>query len=215
MTNTAEHQSQQRIRRYTGMVGLIFVGERPVSVKTGAAILKLANETYFVEEARHVDEHGGRRYEYVPTPHSPDALIEALTQGRLLCRFTVSGARPNNDLLPSGTYYTYVDFVESPEFNEARWIARIINDTGQVVRIIPNVEVKQVISFHPTDSHLTEQHSKPRISSHGIAETEVENALLQASVLGSTGWIHSSSGWSALPGGGGCSETHTCQPAIA
>jgi hypothetical protein len=183
-------------------------------VKTGAEILALAKKTTFVEEGRCIDDHGNRRYEYVPAPHTPDALLEFLTQGLLVHRVTISGASPSDGSLPSGTYYTYIDFVESPEFNEARWIARVIDDTGQVVRIVPNVEIKQVFNFQPESGVLSKVHSKPSIVIHGIADASVEKTLFPGAIFDGAGWIHSTSAWSALASSHGCSQTAYCEPKL-
>jgi hypothetical protein len=68
-------------------------------------------------------------------------------------------------------------------------------------------------SFHWADSHLSEAHSKPSITIHGLAEVPQEHALFQASATDTAGWIHQSSGWSALAGGG-CAQVHTCHPKL-
>ena len=218
MTTHTEHAVTESIRRHTGAVSLIVSGERPAP-KAGAEILETARATEFYEDGHLTREYEGGSIEYVPTALTPNALSETLAQGRLLYRFTIYGTPPKQlGSLASGTYYTYVDFIEGPDFDEGRWIGRIVDEEGKVVGIVPGVEVKQVFSFHIHDQDR-EAHSRPEMHLHGLGVGDTEGRLWADTKLDfkpptSTGsWQVTSGDWS--PHGTGCMRTFYCTPLVA
>jgi hypothetical protein len=201
------------MRRQTGVVALILDGDRPPP-RTGPEILELADQTEFVEAASLTSDYEGGRINYVPAALSENAVLETITEGRLLFSFTIEGDPPNKEASykQGTTYYAYVDFVEGPDFDEGRWIARIVNTDGDVVGLVPGVEVKQVVSFH-VDDHERDSHSKPVMHIHGLGVAEA------ARIIGggfkpptsTDKWVVTHGDW--VPFGKGCSRTFYCTPA--
>ena len=191
-----------RTRRHTGAVGLMLAGERPAP-KSGAEILEVARTTDFFEPSRLLVEHETGSVEYVPASFTENALNEMMSEGRLIYRFTINGepAERLRGLTSGRSYYTFVDFVEGPDFDEGRWVARFIDDTGKVVASTASVEIKQIHYFH--DDAARGHHDKPKIEIHGLGpEGIAENVFRYFS------WAETLSDWH--PVDQGCQCTHTC-----
>ena len=60
-----------------------------------------------------------------------DAIAEALAHGLLLYKIRIGDDPPRmfRDLDP-GEYYVQLDFIEGPDFQEGRWLGRIVNGFG-------------------------------------------------------------------------------------
>jgi hypothetical protein len=199
------------LRRRTGMVGLLVAGRRP-EPKSGYAILDVAGRTDFFEPGRLVIEIRDGSIEYVPRSFEPNALAEALMEGLLLYRFTIKGTPPARlRPLEPGTYYTFIDFHEGPDAQEGRWIARMVNSSGQVACLVPGVEVKQLVEFHV--EHV-EEHTRPQIRTHGIGTF---GDLEETSEPGGGGFAAADAAWvdqqvAWTPVGVGCYKTVVCVP---
>jgi hypothetical protein len=180
-------------------------GERPAP-KRGPEILAAARMTDFVEEGGLTSDHEYGSVEFVPAAFTPDAIGETIAHGRLLFRFTISGSPPQwLSGLTSGTYYAYVDFVEGPDFDEGRWVGRIVDEEGTVVNEVPGVEVKEVFHFH---LHDPEEHNKPSIRVHGLGEDEqVPEGQTR---IWDGQWSESVGDWH--PYADGCRVAHYCFP---
>jgi hypothetical protein len=201
-----------RTRRQTGVVGLIFDGDRPPPISS-EEILERARQTEFVVDARFTSEYEGGRVEYVPAAMSDDAVLDTIAYGRVVFRFTVVGDAPDaTKTLRPATYYTFVDFVEGPDFDEGRWIARIVSEDGEVVGLVPGVEVKQVFSFH-MDEHERDRHGRPEMHVHGLGIGEVNQVLFRRFTppKSTDSWVVTSGSWQ--PYGNGCMRTFYCTPA--
>jgi hypothetical protein len=166
MTEHSELHREHRFRHHTGAVGLIFHGERP-QPKSSAQILETAHTTEFFEEGRFRAEYAGGTIEYVPRTLVSDAIAEALAHGLLLYKFRIGDDPPRKfrDLDP-GEYYVHLDFIEGPDFQEGRWLGRIVNGLGGLECWVTGVEVKQINYFH---LDVREDHSKPQIEIQGLA----------------------------------------------
>jgi hypothetical protein len=200
------------VRRQTGVVGLILDGERPPPISS-QEIVQLGSKTEFVDDARFAAEYEGGRVEYVPATLSENAVLETLSQGRLTFRFTIIGEPPDElRSLKAGTYYNYVDFVEGPDFDEGRWVARVIDANGELVGFVPGVEVKQVASFH-IDEGEREHHKKPEMHMHGLGAGPATQIITGFKPPTSTDkWIVTSGDWTPF-GTSGCLRTFYCEPA--
>ena len=107
--------------------------------------METATATEFFEEGHLTRDHEGGYIDFVAPMHSPDPILEALTEGRLLYKFTIHGSAPPRGAFSSlnpGTYFVYADFVEGPDFDEGRWIARVVDEEGEVISVIQGVEFK-------------------------------------------------------------------------
>jgi hypothetical protein len=208
----------QGTRRHDGVISLIIQGQHP-GYRSATEILELARSTSFAEDAGVNHSYTGGSIDYTPAPLSEGfSQLEALVAGRLLYRFRINESPPGSfRALSPGTYYTYVDFVEGPDFDEGRWIGRIINEYGQTMGVVPGVEVKQVISFH-IDEELREIHSKPQMHVHGIG-ADADTLLFRADAgagdagagdAGAPSWAVTSGNWIRF--GNGCALTFFCTP---
>src|SRR5215213_2526845 len=213
MTDHSEHghtQTQRRVRRHTGVVGLILTGERSLP-KRGVEIVETARATEFFEEGQLRRDHEGGYIDFVAPMHSPDPILEALTEGRLLYKFTIRGSAPPRGAafssLTPGTYFVYADFVEGPDFDEGRWVARVVDEEGEVVSVIQGVEFKLVTYFEHIDEQEAEAHRRPEIHVHGLGVDEEANFFREVS------WIVTSTGWSGTTGS--CSKCFSCSAAVA
>jgi hypothetical protein len=201
------------IRRHTGIVGLLVAGSRP-EPKSGQAVLDAARRTDFFEPGRLVIEtREGGSIECVPHSFEPNGFLKALTEGMLLYRFTITGTPPARlRPLEPGTYYTFMDFLEGPDAQEGRWIVRIVNTSGQVECVVPGVEVKQLLEFHVEHK---EEHSRPRIETHGIGtfgeRLEDSGEPDEGGLAAATpGWVERTLTWQDF--GAGCLSTVVCVP---
>ena len=68
--------------------------------------------------------------------------------------------------LSAGTYYSHVDFIED-DFHEGRWIARVVNSSGELVGITTGVELKQLVSYFNAGDEARD-HSRPAVYMHGF-----------------------------------------------
>ncbi|MGH3146510.1 MAG: hypothetical protein ACRDTR_11985 [Rubrobacter sp.] len=205
MTDSSDYATTWRMRRHTGAVGLMVTGERPAP-RTGPEIAELARRTDFFEGGRLTTQHDQGSVEYVPVSFSRNVLAEMFVRGRLIFKFTINGRPPDwlGGLDSGGTYYLYVDFVEGPDYDEGRWVGRIIDEQGTVVGRTTSVEVKQIFYFH-IDEQDAEEHNKPKIEIHGLGAEDVADFF-------SSRWHETLSDWHPVspPGGHGCQCTHTC-----
>ena len=207
MQDHSEHESGQRMRRHTGLVGLMVVGERP-RLKTPAEIVELAKATEFFEEGSIERRYESGSIEYVPPPVVQNATGAAFMEGLIGHKFTIKDAPPigMRELNPD-TYYTFIDFIEGPDFEQGRWIGRVVDQGARFSCVITGVEVKQTIQFHPLhgeDEDLTHEHSRPSISTHGIGK--------EGTILGEVPWIDYNAGWAKY--GVGCISTVFCVPEV-
>jgi hypothetical protein len=202
----SEHESGQRMRRHTGLVGLMVVGERP-RLKTPAEIVELAQATEFFQEESIERRYQSGSIEYVPPPVVQNATDAAFFEGLIGPKFTIKDAPPKGmtDLNPD-TYYTFIDFIEGPDFEQGRWIGRVVDEGARFSCVITGVEVKQTIQFHPAqgDADLTLEHSRPSISTHGIGKAGTTRQEVN--------WIDYNAGWMAY--GVGCISTTFCVPEV-
>ena len=166
MTEHSELHREHRFRHHTGAVGLIFHGERP-QPKSSTEILETAHTTEFFEEGRFRAEYAGGIIEYMPRTLVSDAIAEALARELLLYKFHIGDDPPRKfrDLDP-GEYYVHLDFIEGPDFQEGRWVGRIVNGFGGLECLVTGVEAKQISHFH---LDVREDHSKPQIEIQGLA----------------------------------------------
>jgi hypothetical protein len=199
MTEHSELHREHGFRHHTGAVGLIFHGERP-QPKSSAQILEIAKTTEFFEEGSFKAEYAGGTIEYVPRTLVPDAIGEALARGLLLYKFRIGDDPPRmfRDLDP-GEYYVYLDFIEGPDFQDGRWVGRIVNSLGGHECWVTGVEAKQISYFH---LDVREDHSKPQIGLHGLGV----KGTLAAGIY----WIDNSVEW--VQWGIGCKTTTVCVP---
>jgi hypothetical protein len=208
VTDHSELHREHGFRHHTGAVGLIFHGERP-QPKSSAQILEIAKATEFFEEGTFKAEYAGGTIEYVPRTFVPDAIGEALVRGLLLYKFRINDDPPRmfRDLDP-GEYYVYMDFIEGPDFQDGRWVGRVVNGLGGLECWVTGVEVKQLGDFH-LDIH--EDHSKPQIEIHGLAAegSSAQQIVEEAPAVG-IAWNHTQVSW--IPVGVGCYKTIVCMP---
>jgi hypothetical protein len=163
------HREEYSFRHHTGAVGLIFLGERP-RPKSGAEIRDIASKTEFFEEGRFRAQYAGGTIEYMPRTLVSEGIAEALAHGLLLYKFQIGDDPPIMfRSLDPGEYYTYVDFIEGPDFKQGRWVGRIVNSLGRVACTVVGIEAKQLGDFHMDHR---EDHSKPQIDIHGVAAEE-------------------------------------------
>ncbi|QDI71429.1 hypothetical protein CD934_24170 [Streptomyces calvus] len=193
----------QEFRRHTGAITLIVIGARPAP-KSVDSILEIANAAHFHEEESFVTRSDNGSIEYVPCSLSEHPILQLISEGRLQYKIIVSGS-PYGDLpyLAPGTYYNWIEFVEGPDHDEGRWVARIVSEEGAVASVVTGVEVKQIFAFHLDDATLAE-HKKPSVHVHGIGIGEVSDNFPTAR------WASSTSGWAPL--GNGCCRVVSCQP---
>ncbi|MFE7607062.1 hypothetical protein [Streptomyces celluloflavus] len=198
----------QEYRNHSDALSLIFAGERPLR-KSGEEILEIARSADFYEEGRVVEEYENGSIEYVPRTMSENALFELLSIGRLQYKFKVDGTPVTEHRnLGAGTYYYYIDFAEGPDFDQGRWIGRIIDENGAEVGVRFGVEIKILLSFHAGDEHMREEHQRPRMHLHGVGTGAVAESI--RAVTGSD-WRESVSDWVSL-GGGRCARIVSCDP---
>jgi hypothetical protein len=195
-------------------------GERPLP-RSGDEILEIAAYTEFFEEGRIVrmverqqTEVGS--IEYVPRTSAPNAVYTALTQGLLVNKFTLTGTPDKFQGLDPGTYYTFVDYIESQDpFEGGRWVARIVNSTGGIECLVTGVELKEAIHFHIAAEEL-EEHTRPRVALHGFSTPEVEGALAAGAIPpvgGGASWLEADVYWHPLnpeDPRAGCIKTVVC-----
>ena len=208
MTDHSEHYHGHQHRHHTGAVGLIFQGERP-RPKSSTEILETARTTEFFEEGRFRAEYAGGTIEYVPRTLVPNAISEALARGLLLYKFHISDDPPRmfRDLGP-GEYYAHLDFIEGPDFQEGRWVARIVNGFGGLECLVMGVEVKQLSHFH---LDIQEDHSKPQIDIHGLAaEGSPAAQAAEGTLAADQAWADYQISWEAI--GVGCHKETICVP---
>ena len=136
------------------------------------------------------------------------ALTVSLIDGLLTYKATITGTAPGRTgLLEPGTYYSYVDFVQSPDFNEGRWVSRIVDSTGKIVRVFAGV--RQLISLHVSDQER-QVHEKPSLLIHGLAgDDAIQNQLFGD--LKPALWLVTGGDWHAS--GNGYTATFFCHPA--
>lgn len=198
-------------RRQTGRVDLIISGARGAPLSDGQRIIERARATQFYDAGRHSPELKSGGVDYVPAVFPDNALAVALIDGLLVNKFTVAGAVPPPwDALGSGTYYTYIDFVEGPDYDSGRWVTRIVDDAGKVRRVISGGEVRQVVDLHVDDA-LREEHSRPSIHVHGMMKRE-DAFQFGEEYLASSSWTVTSGDWVAA--GSGCARVQTCTPVM-
>ncbi|WIW43926.1 hypothetical protein ML401_20660 [Bradyrhizobium sp. 62B] len=199
-------------RRQTGRVDLILEGHR-AGLKNGNDILQVAKSTQFYQEGRVKVTLGRGEIEYVPAVFPTNAIGMALIDGIMTHKFTIAGSPPPQwGFLSSGTFYNHLDFVEGPDFDEGRWLARIVDETGKVRRLTTGAIVRQIIDLH-VDEKLAEQHRKPSFHIHALASGAEEQQL----AAGSEGeepilraWSVTNGDW--VPAGNGCARVQTCTP---
>jgi hypothetical protein len=206
---------EQDVRRHTGSVGLLVSGRRP-EPKGGAEIAAIGREVEFFEEGSVEREYRGASGEagsirLVPRTLVPNATYKALMVGLLLYKFTITGTPPRElqRLDPDSTYYTFLDFIEGPDFEEGRWIARIVDGEGNIRYVCLGCEVKELIRYHV--DHRPE-HARPSIYIHGLGLSEDafgDTALEEDS----GGWDVHDIDWSDF--GPGCKTTSVCLPGVA
>ncbi len=190
MTDHSERHHGHHYRHHTGAVGLIFLGERP-RPKSGPEIRDIARTTEFFEEGRFRAYFEGGTIEYVPRTFVSDGISQALAHGLLLYKFEISDDPPSPfHSLDPGEYYVYLDFIEGPDFQEGRWVGRIVNSVGDVRCTVVGIEAKQVAHFHMDRMDLREVHSKPQIDIHGlIAEgSPAEQSAAEGSFAANITW---------------------------
>jgi hypothetical protein len=206
----AQHESEQRVRRHTGLVDLVVVGERP-RPKTPAEIVELAEATEFFEEGKIESRYEGGSIEFVPAlvPEGQNAIGLALMEGMVSYKITIKDAPPREFLqqLGPGTYYIFIDFVEGPDFEKGRWIARVVDEGARFSWLILSVEISQVVNFHPDRPDLTHEHRRPRISIHGAAPLD-DTGTVYETAAGGPRWVDGST-WEST-GGSGCLTTLSC-----
>jgi hypothetical protein len=209
----SEHESEHGMREHTGLVGLRVFGERP-RLKTPAEIVELAKATEFFEEGSIEESHEGGSVEYVPSPLVEDAIVAAFTEGLLGYKFIINGAPPRHlqELEPDTTYYTYIDFVEGPDFQEGRWIGRVVDEDARNFCLIVGVEIKEEIHYH-LDEESMKAHRRPQISSHGIVPLGDADEPVLGTTAGPRMWKEHSGGWKAYKSHG-CVTTTTCLPEV-
>jgi hypothetical protein len=208
MTDYPGPPSGHRFRHHTGAVGLIFHGERP-RPKSSTEILQTARTTEFFEEGRFRAEYAGGTIEYVPRTFVSNAIAEALARGLLLYKFHISDDPPRmfRDLDP-GEYYAHLDFMEGPDFQEGRWVARIVNGFGGLECLVLGVEVKQLSHFH---LDIREDHSKPQIDIHGLAAEGTPAAqAAEGTLAADQAWSDIQIDWQQV--GVGCRKDIICVP---
>jgi hypothetical protein len=208
MTDYPGPHSGHHFRHHTGAVGLIFHGERP-RPKSSTEILETARTTEFFEEGRFRAEYAGGTIEYVPRTFVSNAIAEALARGLLLYRFHISDDPPRmfRDLDP-GEYYAHLDFIEGPDFQEGRWVARIVNGFGGLECLVLGVEVKQLSHFH---LDIQEDHSKPQIDIHGLAAEGTPAAqAAEGTLAADPAWSDIQIDWQQV--GVGCRKDIICVP---
>jgi hypothetical protein len=205
--------SPGRARRQTGRVDLIIEGRRAGPLKSGSDILQTARSTEFFEEGRLKVKLVKGDVEYVPAKFPRNAISIALIEGMMTHKFTITGTPPAQwSFLSSGTFYSYLDFVEGPDFDEGRWLARIVDEGGRVRRLVPGAVVRQLIDLH-VDEKLKSEHSKPSFHIHGLAFGEEEQQLAAASEGDPSivrGWSVTNGDW--VSAGSGCARVQTCTP---
>lgn len=209
------HREEYSFRHYTGAVGLIFLGERP-RPKSGEEIRDIASKTEFFEEGRFRAYYEGGTIEYMPRTLVPDAISEALARGLLLYKFQIGDDPPSPfRSLDPGEYYTYVDFIEGPDFKQGRWVGRIVNSLGRVACTVVGIEAKQLNDFHMDHR---EDHSKPQIDIHGLAAegSPAEQAAAEGGFAAAINWVDVLMGWKAYndtpTGSVGCRKDIICIP---
>jgi hypothetical protein len=211
----SEHESEHGMREHTGLVGLRVFGERP-RLKTPAEIVERAKETEFFEEGSIEETHEGGSVEYVPPPLVHNAIADAFTVGLLGYKFTIKGAPPRHlqELESDTTYYTFIDFVEGPDFQEGRWIGRVVDEGARSFCLIMGVELKEEIHYH-LDQDLIEAHSRPTISSHGVAPLDEDTGQVLGIPAGERRWKDHSGSWEAVGNPAtGCRRLVTCMPEV-
>jgi hypothetical protein len=209
---TSEPVVADHVRRQTGAVRLIVEGQRP-PISTAGEIMTKVQGTTFVDDSAIVLEYDGGSIEYVPAAMTPDALGETIINGRVIYKFTVTGGPPPTERhLNAGTYYLYIDFIEGPDFDEGRWIGRILDANGAVKNVVIGIEVKQLITFHVGEDDRA-SHYKPEMHVHGIGIGEDARRLDDNEFVlkaGATGWKVIHGDWT--PHGTGCARTSYCVP---
>jgi hypothetical protein len=205
------HDSAPNVRRHTGAVALHILGERP-RPRSGKEIIETAAATEFVDEAgvEIADEAGSVRL--VPRAMGRSVFPYVLTEGLVVGKLTVGESPPKvYRALDRGDYYIHLDFVEGPDFDEGRWIVRIVDGQGEVACHALGAEVKQVISFHAPGTHEAEEHSRPRVELHGVATKETAEGL----AMDGDFWEEMWAAWEPFrtgPGEDGCVWTTICKP---
>lgn len=213
MTDYSESHHEHH-RHHTGAVGLIFLGERP-RPKSGVEIRDTARKTEFFEEGRFRAYYQGGTIEYVPRTLASDGISEALWRGLLLYKFRIGDDPPSPfRSLDPGEFYVYLDFIEGPDFQEGRWIGRIVNSAGDVRCAVLGVEAKQLGHFHMDRGDLREDHSKPQIDIHGLAPegSPAGQTAAEESFAANINWVDVLISWKEYDGGAGCRKDLVCVP---
>lgn len=209
-----DHDQSAKIgfaRHHTGRVGLIFSGEK-TAIRTGPEILEAAKEVRFHEPGLFRVDTGGGSIEYVPAEFTPNAVAETIVNGRILYRMKIAGDPPSHyRSFEPGTYLFHLDFVEGPEMHDGRWVGRIVDEAGQVRKIVHGVEVKEIVEFHVSDADR-DAHSKPSINTHSLALPTDQKLLFDEKfVTDGTGWDYVSGEWEKV-GSCCCKRTQYCIP---
>ena len=195
--------------RQTGRVELIISGQRDKPLKRGSDILEVAKAAEFHEENHHKVDVAGSSVTYVPAKLPEDAITTTIMEGVVTHKFTITAVPAGySGPLAVGAYYCHVDFVEGPDYDEGRWIARIVDETGKVRRVIPGVLVRRIVDLH-VDEKERERHAKPSIYVHALA-IGAEAKLLTGDLEPFMGWTVIDGDW--RPHLAGCARTSYCIP---
>jgi hypothetical protein len=210
MSAYSEHEQTYQTRRHTNAIGLIVEGDRP-GPKSGTEILDIATSTEFFEEASLETEYDAdSSVTYIPSTLVSNPAHKALMEGLPLYRFTIAGTPPEHlRRLDPGTYFTFLDFIEGPDYQEGRWIVRLVDEAGRPMCVLIGVEVKEIVHFH-VDDRGREEHSRPQINRHGISDRPIHGASDDTNGDETPAWVDVTVGWEGF--GAGCVRTVVCIP---
>jgi len=200
-------------RRQTGAVSLILTGERALPI-TGDQILAKAAEIDFTKGAELREDYEGGSIIYQSPPLRTDAIDTAFVEGLVGWQFSISGKPPVGfESLAEGTYVFFVDFVEGPDWDEPRWVGRVVDSRGTIARMVLGIEMKRVWSFSMSEADHAD-HGKPAVHTHGIASEAVALKLGEQPGGGqgdTPKWIVTSLSWKPV-GTKSCLHEALCVP---
>ncbi|MDH3668984.1 MAG: hypothetical protein OEN23_18855 [Paracoccaceae bacterium] len=142
-----EIRSENRLRWRNCAISLLINSDRSVP-RPGNEIVEEAKKFDFSEEDSEELIEETYRYRIIPRkPRDRTAGISKLIlDGDTVARVAItSSAEAGAKVLKSGNYYLHVDFIEGGDLNEAHWFARLIDERGDLAKILRGVEVHQVI----------------------------------------------------------------------